>query len=34
MPSGTGFPDSFLYLAVVVVAAITEFYAFTFRVGP
>src|SRR6476661_1955372 len=34
MPGGTRFPDSFLLLAVVVVAAIAAFYAFTFRVGP
>jgi membrane protease subunit HflK len=34
MPSGTRLPDSFLFLAVVAVAAIAAFYAFTFRVGP
>ena len=34
MPSGTGFPDTLLFLAVVVLAAIAAFYAFTFRVGP
>ena len=34
MPSGTGFPGTLLFLAVVVLAAIAAFYAFTFRVGP
>ena len=34
MPSGTGFPGSLIFLAVVVLAAIAAFYAFTFRVSP
>src|SRR6476661_4645613 len=34
MPSGTRFPDSFLVIAVVAVATIAAFFAFTFRVGP
>ena len=34
MPGGTGLPGSFVFLAVVVVAAIVAFYAFTFRVSP
>src|ERR1044072_3264931 len=34
MPSGPRFPDPVLFSAVVIVAAATAFYAFTFRVGP
>ena len=34
MPGGTGLPGSFMFLVVVVVAAVVAFYAFTFRVSP
>ena len=34
MPGGSGLPGSFMFLVVVVLAAIVAFYAFTFRVSP
>jgi membrane protease subunit HflK len=34
MPGGSGIPGSFLFLGVIVLAAIVAFYAFTFRVNP
>jgi membrane protease subunit HflK len=34
MPGGSGIPGSFLFLIVVVLAAVVSFYAFTFRVNP
>ena len=34
MPGGSGLPGSFMFLVVVVLAAILAFYAFTFRVSP
>ena len=34
MPGGTGLPGSFMFLVVVVMAALVAFYAFTFRVSP
>jgi modulator of FtsH protease HflK len=34
MPGGAGLPGSFMFLLVVVMAAIVAFYAFTFRVNP
>jgi modulator of FtsH protease HflK len=34
MPGGSGLPSSFMFLVVVVLAAIVAFYAFTFRVSP
>jgi membrane protease subunit HflK len=34
MPGGAGVPGSFIFLVVVVLAAIVCFYAFTFRVNP
>jgi membrane protease subunit HflK len=34
MPSGSGLPSSLMFLAVIVLAAIVAFYAFTFRVNP
>src|ERR1043166_1106147 len=33
-PGGSGLPGSFMFLVVVVLAAILAFYAFTFRVSP
>jgi modulator of FtsH protease HflK len=34
MPGGSGLPASFMFLIIVVLAAILAFYAFTFRVNP
>lgn len=34
MPGGSGVPGSFIFLGLIVLAAIVAFYAFTFRVNP
>jgi membrane protease subunit HflK len=34
IPSGSGMPGAFIFLLVIVLAAIVAFYAFTFRVNP
>ena len=34
MPGGSGLPGSFVFLAMIVLAAVVAFYAFTFKVDP